>query len=273
MKGKIERITGRCNLIFTIVATIMSLAMLITSSVAWFAIKDKSKMTFTAGSVEVMLYTANYIEVSQDTWEYVWDEGLNLEAEDTFFGKEYTSPDYVTHLGTIDNLSFRNEINNLWFCLKVEKISGLKFSSLRLCFVDETPYKLFYDLENTHSQVSDDAVDAKVNQLLHTLICIDSLIVTAISPENFFANIDIPGANENCDDVINIDKYSSNNYQSFEGSAEDLDLSTQDYYYLYFRAYPNLSAYADLVEEISLYMPCVMQYDLMITLVVDNITN
>jgi hypothetical protein len=272
-KAKAERIINRFNLIYTIITSIMVFVLLITTSFAWFAIRDKSKMTFTAGKGEVVLYSANYIEVSQDKWEYVWDEGVNLETENVFFGKEYTSPDYVTHLGTIDNLSFRNEINNLWYCVKVEKTSGLEFSSLRLCFVDDTPYKLFYDLENTHSQLVDNAVDAKVNELLDKLICIDSLIVTYVAPENFFSNVDIPEANEDCSDVIHVTKYTSNNPQSFEGTAQDLDLSTQDYYYVYFRAYPNLGAYADLVETISLYMPCVMQYDLMITLVVDNNTN
>ena len=66
-------------------------------------------------------------------------------------------------------------------------------------------------------------------------------------------------------------KYSSDNAQAFEGTAEGLDLTSQDYYYIYFRAYPNLDAYADLVDYISVYMPCVMQFNLVITLVVNDI--
>ena len=271
MKEKIKRIADCCNLIFTIIATIMSLAMLITSSVAWFTIKDKSKFTFKAGTEEVILYSANYVNVAEDNWEYVWDNGINLEENNVVFGKEYTSPDYVTQLGTIDNLSFRKEINNLWYCLKVKKDSGLRFSSLRLCFADENPYKIFYDLDNTHTQLRDDAVDAKLNELLESLISIDSLIVSVVAPENFFLNEAIPGANENCADAKKVSKYSSNNALAFEGTAEGLDLTSQDYYYIYFRAYPNLDAYADLVDYISTYMPCVMQFNLVITLVVNDI--
>jgi hypothetical protein len=177
----------------------------------------------------------------------------------------------VTQLGTIDNLSFRKEINNLWYCLKVKKDTGLRFSSLRLCFADENPYKLFYDLDNTHAQLTDDVVDAKLNESLKTLISIDSLIVSVVAPENFFLTETIPGANENCADAKEVSKYSSDNAQAFEGTAEGLDLASQDYYYIYFRAYPNLDAYADLVDYISVYMPCVMQFNLVITLVVNDI--
>jgi hypothetical protein len=73
--------------------------------------------------------------------------------------------------------------------------------------------------------------------------------------------------------MINVKKYSDEGAISFEGNVDDLELTDSKYYYLYFRAYPNIEAYADLVDEISNYMPCVIQFNLMISLVVDNKIN
>jgi hypothetical protein len=260
------------NLIFSIVATMMVFVTFVASSFAWFAIKDKAKTTFTAGVSNIVLYSATY-QGESGSGMYVWDEGINLEEQEASFGREYLSPDYVTQLGMIDNLSFRSEMNNLWYCLRIDKTSGNNFSSLRLCFVDETPYKLFSDLEDTHGQVNDEVVNAKMDKLLDNLICMDSLIVSTVGIENFFSAESIPGVNENCSDMINVKKYSDEGAISFEGNVDDLELTDSKYYYLYFRAYPNLEAYADLVDEISNYMPCVIQFNLMISLVVDNKIN
>lgn len=260
------------NLIFLIVTAVMTFVTFITSSFAWFAIRDKVKTSFTAGGGNIVLYSATY-QGESGSGAYVWDEGINLEEQEAFFGCEYVSPDYVTHLGTIDNLSFRNEMNNLWYCLRVDKTSGNNFSNLRLCFVDDTPYKLFSDLEDTHAQINDETANNKLNELLNNLICMDSLIISTVEKENFFSAETIPDANENCSDMIYVNKYSDEDAVSLEGTIDKLDLADSKYYYLYFRAYPNLEAYAELVEKISDYMPCVIQFDLMITLVVDNIVD
>ena len=109
----------------------------------------------------------------------------------------------------------------------------------------------------------------KLNELIEGLICVDSLIVTTISYENFFENVDIPDADGSVSDKLNVLKYSNNTAQSFVGNVSSLDLSNTNYFYLYFRAYPNLDTYVDLVDYISTFMPCVLQFGLKLSLTVD----
>ena len=134
--------------------------MFATTSFAWISIKDKSNLSFTAGSNDITLYSAMF-EGEIEDGEYVWDdEGVDLEAVDSTFGDLYVSPDYVTHLGTIDNLAFRTEKNNLWYCLKVNKSTGDNFS-LRLSLIDQTPYKIFTNLYETPTVLNNNAVNTK----------------------------------------------------------------------------------------------------------------
>lgn len=273
MKG-LSKKPNLSNLIFTIITALMVFIMLITSSYAWFALRDKVDLSFTANSGDVMLYTAIYQGESGEG-SYVWDDGINLEQTDVIFGSEYTSPNYATHLGTVDNLSFRSESNNLWYCLKIKKASGVNFSSLRLSYDDTTPYKLFALDANGENptQVTDDAVAlGAINGSLDTLINIDSLIISTATPETFFLaeESNIPDVNENDTDAKSVVKYSQAGAESFSGTIT-LDIESNEYYYLYFRAYAVLESFAEVAEEISAYMPCIIQFNLSITLIVDNV--
>lgn len=270
-----KSIKGRYNLISTIIITIMVFVMLVTTSFAWFTLKDKANISFTAGSCDIMLYSSLF-EGELETGSYVWDDGLDLEQKDTIFGKEYLSPDYVTHLGTIDNLAFRTEANNIWYCLKVNKTTGSQFS-LRLSLNDDDTYKMFSNLENSPEQVKEgDSEEArkainKVDELIEQLIFVDSVIVTTVGVENFFESVELPDPDQSADDKKSVVKFSNSDAKSFVGNVNGLDLSDTNYYYIYFRAYPNLDAYADLVDHISVFMPCVIQFGLKVSLVVDNV--
>lgn len=258
------------NLISTIIITAILLTMLATTSFAWFKIKDSSNISFTAGSSNVELYSATF-QGDTESGEYVWVKEGKLETED-IFGSEYTLG-YVTQLGTIDNLAFRTELNNVWYCLKVNKATATKFS-LRLCLADESSFKMFTDLDNTYSEVvagggqSANVAINKVNELLEKLIYTDSLIVTSVKTENFFDEVTIPNPDESFenDSPLNVCKYSNNGAMSFIGNT----ILDSDYFYIYFRTYPNLDAYTDLVDYISEFMPCVLQFNLKISLIIDN---
>ena len=277
MKEKISRY----NLISTIIITIMAFIMFVTTTFAWFSVKDNSNLSFTAGNCDITLYSSSYIfNEETQTGYYQFNEETALEFDkvtqdpNLYFGDLYETPTFVTHLGTIDNLAFRKEENNLWYCLKINKSTGSKFS-LRLSLNDTSPYKMFSDLENTNGQVNaGDSTEAnaaitRINELIEGLICVDSLIVTTISYENFFENVIIPDADESVGDKLNVLKYSSSGAQSFTGNVNNLDLSSTNYFYLYFRAYPNLDTYVDLVDYISVFMPCVLQFGLKLSLAVD----
>lgn len=266
----------RNNLILSIIITAMVFVMLVTSSFAWFYIKDRSKISFTVGSNDITLYTASY-QGEEEDGRYEWSEAIVLEQQDASFGSEYEAT-YLTQFGTLDNLSFRNKENNFWFCLKINKMIGNNFS-LKLSFSDEEPYKIFSDVEDTHSQVDDAQVNARIDELLsgssngETLMRADSFICTTVGWGNFFSQEEIPNANDTCADKIEVLKYSNAQAKQFEGKTDGVDLSDSDYFYLYFRAYPNLDMYADLVDDISGIMPCVIQFGLIISLRVDNQVN
>ena len=277
MKEKLSRY----NLISTIIISIMAFIMFVTTTYAWFSIKDKSNLSFTAGNSDITLYSSTYIfNEETQTGHYEFNENSALYFDEVakdpnlYFGNLYETPTFTTHLGTIDNLAFRKEENNLWYCLKVNKATGSNFS-LRLCLNDLEPYKMFSDLENTNGQVNaGDSSEAslaiaKLDEFIEGLICVDSLIVTTISYENFFESVDIPDADGSVSDKLNVLKYSNNTAQSFVGNVSSLDLSNTNYFYLYFRAYPNLDTYVDLVDYISTFMPCVLQFGLKLSLTVD----
>ena len=275
MKGLLkEKHIKYNNLITTLLKTMLAFIMLVTTSFAWFATTDKVNLTFTSTSGEVVLYAAMY-QGESGSGQYVWDNGTIMkEQTEHTFGSQYVSPNYPTQLGTVDNLAFRSEQNNLWFCLKIKKTAGVNFSSLRLSYDDTVPYKFFSDLdaEEGPTQITETTVTNKIDGALNTLINIDSLIISSVPKENFFLEEQerIPGINEDKADALPVVKYSDAGARSFSGTIRGMDLEQKDYYYVYFRAYCVLNSYATVTEEISSYLPCVMEFDLRITLVVDG---
>jgi hypothetical protein len=196
------------------------------------------------------------------------------EQTEHTFGSQYVSPDYLTHLGTVDNLAFRSEQNNLWFCLKIKKTLGVNFSSLRLCYNDTMPYRIFsnLDAEEGPTEIIDSAVTNKIDGALDTLINIDSLIISGVPKENFFTEEQekIPGVNEDKADAIPVVKHSDVDAESFSGTIKEIDLEETEYYYVYFRMYCVLDACATITEEISAYFPCVLEFNLRIMLFIDG---
>ena len=262
------------NLITILITTILAFIMLVTTSFAWFSMSDKVQLKFTSASGEVVLYVAMY-EGESGNGQYVWDEGTVLqEQSEQSFGSQFVSPNYPTQLGTVDNLAFRKEQNNLWFCLKIKKTTGVNFSSLRLSYDDAVPYRLFSDLnsENGPTEIVDTTVTNKIDSALNTLINIDSLIISSVPKEDFFVEEQdrIPDINEDCADSFSVVKYSDLDAESFSGTIKELDLENKDYYYVYFRTYCALDSYVSITEEISAYFPCVMEFDLRLTLVIDG---
>lgn len=278
MKGLLKEEQKRIyNLITTLITLVLVLVMLTTTSYAWLYVADKAKFGFTSASGDVVLYTAIY-QGESGKGQYVWDNGIKLkEQTEETFGNQYVSPEYQTHLGTVDNLSFRNEANNLWVCVKIKKTAGVNFSSLRFSFDNNEPYKFFHDLDSELGPVqgNDPLVTDKIDSVIDSLLRMDSLIISGVEKENFFTQeaTNIPNISEDCMDAIPVVKYLEPSAKSFNGTIKGTELESQEYYYVYFRMYCVLDSYANIAEEISAYMPCVIQFNFKMTIIVDGKEN
>lgn len=278
---------------FSVIAALFFLLSATTLSYAWF------RFGFTSGSMDmktdgdasVKLFTANWA-VATDTVpaSYQWDKGVLLKASSSsasvsgeeFFGKEFSEKTDPLHFGTIDNLSERDKENIVWFCLEVKTAEGRNFEGLKLVFQSD-PFSLYEHIEaNDSSAMSevvsqelknsiDNTVESGNRNRLESLLCFDNVIISGTAPDKlgneFFTQIDVNTTQSDAEFVRKQENGAAIN--GYKGRAAESEISGERYY-IYFRAYPNLDAYAEIAEYISEYMPCVLQFNLQVEISVNN---
>lgn len=181
--------------------------------------------------------------------------------------------------GEITNLIKLDPSNEVWFCLKIHEDEGMEIKNLRLHYA-KNPFQ-FYGAVWEGGKVKDILpIDTYpgVNKAIHPLANniktalnnipkevhmdlmevsrpADGAFITTTAPESF----DFPKTAS--PDYIRLSEgdETRNGSTGYAGTAQAVDAN--HYYYVYFKAKPNLNGYFNFVQKLYEYMPCYLTFN------------
>lgn len=181
--------------------------------------------------------------------------------------------------GEITNLIKLDQSNEVWFCLKIHEDEGLEIKNLRLHYAAD-PYQ-FYGAVWEGGKVTDIRPIEKyagVKKDIHPLSAdirtalneiqpevkknlmevsrpADDLFITSTPPDQFT----FPATGSPDYIRLNTGDEIRNNSTGYAGTAAAVD--ADHYYYVYFKARPNLDGYFNFVQKLYEYMPCYLTFN------------
>ena len=261
---------------------LITLILLATAvgSYAWLATDRFEEIRLGADDTpDISIRMATYEPPAQQGEEgtYVWrGEFVPVEknhlAVNAFGNTSGTADFKIDQLafGEIDNLD-KNSLkssNFVWFCLKVHEDEGLTFRNLKVTYAQE-PF-IFYDQNGTKQPTASAAAEVKqkFESFKSDVIAGPLKDLMVIMPAQVFCTKEAPATFQPGQKAIQ--QYSENfrlntdtAIGGLQGKATEVD--ADGYYYVYFRAHPNIDAYILLLDKLYQhrlydYMPFYLQF-------------